>query len=139
MRRPSGRRRYKPWRTKLSSAVRNRKSCRRRRRLCIGFSEPAVILIQRENRIESVATAGSPQITEADREAARGALSSHENTRGDTYPYVGAYFDFWPISAGCNCVVGVDFVHAARERPHSPEQIIEVIAASVAAAFAPRS
>ena len=93
------------------------------------------------DRFEAVATAGSAQITEADREAARGALSSHEHTRGDTYPYVGAYFDFWPIStpAGCNCVLGVDFVHAARERPHSPEQIIEVIAASVAAAFAPRS
>jgi K+-sensing histidine kinase KdpD len=105
------------------------------------FRAPAAILMQREDRIEAVATAGSAQITEADREAARGALSSHENTRGDTYPYVGAYFDFWPIStpAGCNCVLGVDFVHAARERPHSPEQIIEVIAASVAAAFAARS
>jgi len=105
------------------------------------FRAPAAILMQCENRFEAVATAGSAQITEADREAARGALSSHENTRGDTYPYVGAYFDFWPIStpAGCNCVLGVDFEHAARERPHSPEQIIEVIAASVAAAFAPRS
>ena len=66
--------------------------------------------MQCENRFEAVATAGSAQITEADREAARGALSSHENTRGDTYPYVGTYFDFWPIStpAGCNCVLGVD-------------------------------
>jgi K+-sensing histidine kinase KdpD len=105
------------------------------------FRAPAAILMQRENRIEAVATAGSAQISEADLEAARGALSSHENTQGDTYPYVGAYFDFWPIStpAGCNCVLGVDFVHAARERPNSPEQIIEVIAAYVAAAFALRS
>ena len=105
------------------------------------FRAPAAILMQRENSIEAVAIAGSAQITEADREAARGALSSHENTRGDTYPYVGAYFDFWPIStpAGCNCALGVDFVHAARERPNSPEQIIEVIAAYVAAAFALRS
>jgi K+-sensing histidine kinase KdpD len=105
------------------------------------FRAPAAILMQCENRFEAVATAGSAQITEADREAARGALSSHEHTRGDTYPYVGAYFDFWPIStpAGCNCVLGVDFVHAARERPHSPEQIIELVAVSVAAAFAPRS
>jgi hypothetical protein len=54
---------------------------------------------------------------------------------------VGAYFDFWPIStpAGCNCVLGVDFAHAARERPDSPEQTIEVIAAYVATAFALRS
>jgi two-component system sensor histidine kinase KdpD len=105
------------------------------------FRAPAAILMQRENHIDAVATAGSAQITEADRKAARGALSSHENTRGDTYPYVGAYFDFWPIStpAGCNCVLGVDFAHAARERPDSPEQIIEVIAAYVAAAFALRS
>ena len=105
------------------------------------FRAPAAILMQRENRIDAVATAGSAQIAEADRAAARGALSSHENTRGDTYPYVGAYFDFWPIStpAGCNCVLGVDFAHAACERPDSPEQIIEVIAAYVAAAFALRS
>lgn len=97
--------------------------------------------MQRENRIDAVAMAGSAQITEADREAARGALSSHENTRGDTYPNVGAYFDFWPIStpAGCNCVLGVDFMHAARERPNSPEQSIEVIAAYVATALAARS
>jgi len=105
------------------------------------FRAPAAILMQREDRIEAVATAGSAQITEADREAAGGALSSHEETRGDTYPYVGAYFDFWPIStpAGCNCALGVDFAHAARERPTSPEQIIEVIAGYVAAAFALRS
>jgi len=104
------------------------------------FRAPAAILVQRENLIETVATAGSAQISEAEREAARGALSSHENTRGDTYPYVGACFDFWPIStpAACNCVLGVDFVHAARERPNSAEQIIEVIGAYVAAAFALR-
>ena len=57
------------------------------------FRAPAAIPIQCENRFEAVATAGSVQITEADREAARGALSSHENTRRDTHPYVGAYFD----------------------------------------------
>ena len=105
------------------------------------FRAPAAILMQRANRLETVATAGSVQITDADREAARGALSSRENTRGDTYPYVGTYFDFWPIStpASSNCVLGVDFAHAARERPDSPEQIVEVIAAYVAAAFALRS
>src|SRR5512135_2412028 len=52
----------------------------------------------RSQILQAVATAGSAQITEAEREAARGALSSHEHTRGDTYPYVGACFDFWPIS-----------------------------------------
>ena len=105
------------------------------------FRAPAAILMQRESGIETVATAGGAKITEADQEAVRGALSSHENTRGDTYPYVGACFDFWPISApaGCNYVLGVDFVHAARERPDSPEQFVEVIAADVAAAFALRS
>jgi K+-sensing histidine kinase KdpD len=102
------------------------------------FRAPAAIVMQRENRVEVVATAGSANITEADQDAARGALSSRENTRGDTYPHVGTYFDFWPIStpAGCNCVLGVDFAHGARERPRSPEQIIEVVAAYVAVAFA---
>ena len=71
---------------------------------------------------------------------ARGALSSHENTRGDTYPYVGAYFDFWPIStpAGCNCA-WASILCMRRVNGRITEQIIEVIAAYVAAAFAPRS
>jgi K+-sensing histidine kinase KdpD len=105
------------------------------------FRAPAAILMQRESRIDAVAMAGDAQLTEADREAARAAFSSREKTRGDTYPNVGAYFDFWPIStpAGCNYVLGVDFAHSARERPDAPEQIIEVIAAYVAASFAPRS
>jgi K+-sensing histidine kinase KdpD len=104
------------------------------------FRAPAAILMQREDRIEAVATAGSAQVTEADRDAACSALSSHVNTRGETYPYERTYFDFWPVSTRAgNCVLGVDFAHAARERPASPEQIIEVVAAYVAAALALRS
>jgi K+-sensing histidine kinase KdpD len=104
------------------------------------FRAPAAILMQREDHIEAVATAGSAQIIEADRDAARGALSSHVNTRGETYPYERTYFDFWPVltRAGCNCALGVDFAHAARERPASPEQVIEVVAAYVAAALVMR-
>ena len=105
------------------------------------FRAPAAILMQRKSRIDAVAMAGDAQLTEADREAARGAFSSREKTRGDTYPNVGAYFDFWPIStpAGCNYVLGVDFAHAARERPDEPDQVIEVIAAYVAVSLASRS
>lgn len=105
------------------------------------FRAPAAILMQRDDHVDVVATAGSAHITEVDRDAARDALSSHENTRGDTYPYIGAYFDFWPVStpAGCSCVLGIDFAHAARERPDLPEQIIEVVAAYVASALTLRS
>jgi K+-sensing histidine kinase KdpD len=104
------------------------------------FKAPAAILMQREDHIDTVATAGSAQVAQADWDAARGSLSSHVNTRGETYPYERSYFDFWPVStaAGFNCILGVDFVHAARERPPSPEHVIEVVAAYVAAALALR-
>ena len=102
------------------------------------FRAPAAILMQCENRFEAVATAGSAQITEASRRP-RGGPSSHDTPEGIPI-HTGGLFDSWPISTpAVNCVLGVDFVHVARARPHSPEQIIEVIAASVAAAFAPRS
>ena len=46
------------------------------------FRAPAAILMQCENRFEAVATAGSAQITEADREAARGALRRTKTPEG---------------------------------------------------------
>jgi two-component system sensor histidine kinase KdpD len=105
------------------------------------FGAPAAVLLYRDDAIDALATAGGAEVTQADKDAARGALSSHLNTRGETYPYDQTYFDFWPVStpAGCNCVLGVDFAHSARERPPSPEKLVEVVAGYVAAALSPRS
>lgn len=103
------------------------------------FVAPAAILLFHEGGIDALATAGGAQVTQPDKDAARGALSSHLGTRGETYPYDQTYFDFWPVSTptGCDCVLGVDFVHSARERPSSPEKLVEVVAGYVAAALGP--
>ena len=104
------------------------------------FRAPAAILMQCENRFEAVAQREAhklPRPTGRPRGApfvARKHPRGYLSIRGRLLRLLA---DSTP--AGCNCVLGVDFVHAARERPHSPEQIIEVIAAYVAAAFAPRS
>ena len=99
------------------------------------FAAPAAVFVQGAGEVEAAATAGDPSFTAADREAARGALSARVATRGETYPYDSARFDFWPVSTpeGCDCVLGVDFTHATRERPASPELFVEVIAAYLAA------
>jgi len=106
------------------------------------FGAPAAVLLYGDgDGIDALAAAGGAQLTQADKDAARDALSSHLSMRGETYPHVQTYFDFWPIStpAGCNCVLGVDFAHSARERPPSPEKLVEVVGGYVAAALRPRS
>ena len=101
------------------------------------FRAPAIILMQRGSDIETAATAGGARSTEADLDAARGALSSRLKTRGQMYPYVRTYFDFWPVSlpAGYTCVLGVDFAHSARERPDLADNLVEGVAGYIASAL----
>ncbi len=99
------------------------------------FAAPALIFMERGSRLDVSATAGGATSTEADHDAARGALSTHLQTRGENYPYEQTYFDFWPISTstGLNYVLGVDFAHAARERPEATDGLIESVAGYIGA------
>ena len=101
------------------------------------FRAPAVIFLKDGERLRCVASAGRPDITPADEEAARGALEESLHTRGETYPYDQAEFEFWPVATptGGPCVVGVDFTRADGGRPAKPEKFVDVVTAYLAIAL----
>ncbi|MDB5446456.1 MAG: hypothetical protein JWQ97_1773 [Phenylobacterium sp.] len=101
------------------------------------FRGPAVIFVKDGERLRCVASAGRPEITPADEEAARGALEGRLHTRGETYPYDQAKFEFWPVAtpAGGQWVTGVDFTRADGGRPAKPENFVDVVAAYLATAL----
>ena len=94
--------------------------------------------MQEGNDRDAFSTAGVAHVTQADEEAARDSISARLTTRGETYPTVRTHFDFWPVSTatGCSCSLGVDFAHAASERPATAEKLVEGVAGYVAAALA---
>ena len=100
------------------------------------FRAPAVIFLERGGRFTEVARAGGATVGEAEEEAARGSLSTQVHTQASTYPYDRSQFDFWPVaSAGCRCVLGVDFSRAERERPAEPQRFVDVVGGYLAAAL----
>jgi two-component system sensor histidine kinase KdpD len=101
------------------------------------FQAPAVIFLEELGSFRRAASAGRPEITPADEEAARGALSARLHTRPETYPYDRAEFEFWPVEtpSACRCVIGVDFARTQGERPDKPERFIDVISAYLAVAL----
>jgi two-component system sensor histidine kinase KdpD len=101
------------------------------------FRAPAVIFLQEDGAFRRAATAGRPQISPIDEEAARGAVKEQLHTRATTYPYDAAEFEFWPVitPAGCRCAIGVDFTRAEADRPEKPERFTDVIAAYLAVAL----
>jgi K+-sensing histidine kinase KdpD len=101
------------------------------------FRAPAVIFLQELGSLRPAASAGRLEITPADEEAARGALSARLHTRPETYPYDRAEFEFWPVEtpSACCCVIGVDFTRGQGERPDKPERFIDVISAYLAVAL----
>ncbi|MGH6964693.1 MAG: DUF4118 domain-containing protein [Phenylobacterium sp.] len=101
------------------------------------FRAPAVIFLQEGGAFRRAASAGRPEITSADEEAARGALVDRLHMRAETYPYDQAQFEFWPVASpsGCDCVIGVDFTRGERERLEKPERFVDVVAAYLAVAL----
>jgi K+-sensing histidine kinase KdpD len=101
------------------------------------FRAPAVIFLQDDGGLRRAAAAGRPEITAADEDAARGALSDRLHTRAATYPYDQAEFEFWPVATpfGCGCVIGVNFTRNEGERPERPERFVDVVAAYLAVAL----
>lgn len=102
------------------------------------FRAPSVIFVQDAAGWRRAASAGAPEITPLDEEAARGALAARLHTRAETYPYDAAEFEFWPVGAAAagGCVLGVDFTRAEADRPEKPERFIDVVAAYLTVALA---
>jgi two-component system sensor histidine kinase KdpD len=101
------------------------------------FRAPAVIFVERDGALRPAAAAGGATVTDAEHEAAQGALAARLAARAEVYPYDQSRFDFWPVAtrSGGGCVVGVDFTRADQGRPPSPERFVEVVLAYLAIAF----
>lgn len=101
------------------------------------FRAPAVIFLLDQGSFRRVASAGNPEITAADEDAARGALSDRLHTRAKIYPYDQAEFEFWPVEtpSACRAVLGVDFTRGEGERPDDPDRFVDVVSAYVAVAL----
>jgi len=104
------------------------------------FKAPAVVLVEENGGLTPEAVAGGPELTQAVKDAAKGAMTNHVHARGDTYPYDQSPFDFWPVTTpgGCRLVFGVDFSRSQEDRPRSPEQFVDVVAGYLAAALPER-
>jgi two-component system sensor histidine kinase KdpD len=100
------------------------------------FGAPSVVFSHRSGVLRPVASAGGAKITNAESEAAKGALESGLRVRGETYPYVQSAFDFWsiPTSQDWGCVIGVDLTHAARAPKVGAERFVEIVGAYLAVA-----
>jgi len=98
------------------------------------FRTPAVIFLQDGETLRVAATAGRPQITRAEEEAARGSLQDQLHTRAESYPFERSEFEFWPVKApgGRGCILGLDFGRNGAERPPTPERLVDVVAAYLA-------
>jgi two-component system sensor histidine kinase KdpD len=101
------------------------------------FRAPVVIFRDEAGAPQQVATAGRPEITLLDLEAARGAMATRLHTRAETYPYDQAEFEFWPAAtpSGRSFAMGVDFTRASIERPEHPERFTDVVCTYVSAAL----
>jgi K+-sensing histidine kinase KdpD len=100
------------------------------------FRAPSVIFAEQSSALQAVASAGNPAITDAEEEAARGALNADRVARAAIYPYDRSTFDFWPIASrsGARFVLGVNFGATGYDRPVAPERLVEVVGAYLAAA-----
>jgi len=102
------------------------------------FRAPAVIFMGQAGALRAVATAGGARITDAEEDAAKGALETKVAARAETYPYDRSAFDLWPVPVTKDgaCVIGVDFTRSGRDRPTKPERFVEIVGGYLAAAAA---
>lgn len=88
---------------------------------------------------DTLACAVSPpgELSPGDREAARWALASRDNTRAEGFPADGVAFDFWPAPATSKvqAVVGVDLSQVGDDLPRDWERLVEIISGYVAVAL----
>jgi two-component system sensor histidine kinase KdpD len=102
------------------------------------FRAPAVIFMAQAGALRPVATAGGARITEAEEDAAKGALETKVAARAGAYPYDRSAFDFWPVPVTKDgaCVIGVHLSRSGRDRLAKPERFVEIVGGYLAAATA---
>jgi K+-sensing histidine kinase KdpD len=102
------------------------------------FDAPAVVLAEKAGKLRPAAANAGATLSAADQEAAHWALANDKPTRGETYPFDQAGFDFWPVQTPANhrLVLGVKLVGLSGGRPKDPSRQVELVAAYLAAASA---
>ena len=102
------------------------------------FDAPAVVLAEKAGKLWPAAAGGGAQPSAADLEAAHWSLANDKPTRGETYPFDQAEFDFWPVQtpASHRLVLGVKLGGVAGGRPRNPSRQVELVAAYLSAATA---
>jgi len=102
------------------------------------FKAPAVVLVERADRLEPLALAGGATLSAADAEAAAWTLANQVSTRGENFPFDTASFDFWPIrrATGPRFVLGVGLAEGREDRPVNPASYVELVGAYLAAGVA---
>lgn len=97
------------------------------------FHAPVVIFASGELNLAPLATAGSPTLTDAARDAARLALGSAVVVHAQSYPHDASNFDFWPVGAGL--LIGIDFIAAEEPRPTTAAGMVALAAAPLVQAL----
>jgi two-component system sensor histidine kinase KdpD len=102
------------------------------------FGGPAAIFSETDGRLRVEATTGNAELSEAETEAAKGALAHGIHIRAETYPQERSRFDMWPFATSTQCryVIGVDFGRAAYERPADADRLVEIVAGYIVANLA---
>jgi two-component system sensor histidine kinase KdpD len=102
------------------------------------FDAPAVVLAQKSDKLWPAAASGGATLSAADQEAAHWALANDKPTRGETYPFDQAEFDFWPVQTPANhrLVLGVKLEGVSGGRPRDPGRQVDLVAAYLSAAMA---
>jgi two-component system sensor histidine kinase KdpD len=96
---------------------------------------PAVIFAETDGEVRTVATAGETTVTEAETDAARGALQAGSHIRAETYPFDLSKLDLWPVSGpeGRRYVLGVDLTRSELDRPGDADRFAEIVGAYLVA------
>jgi K+-sensing histidine kinase KdpD len=102
------------------------------------FDAPAVVLAEKAGKLWPAAIGGGAHPSAADMEAAHWSLANDKATRGETYPFDQAEFDFWPVQtpASHRLVLGVKLEGLSGGRPRNPARQVELVAAYLSAATA---
>ena len=102
------------------------------------FGAPAVILTEHGGVMTPIATSRGASLAAADLEAAQWSLASDKPTRGETYPFDRAEFDFWPVQVRKDhrLVLGVKITGGPDGRPAGPDRYVDLIAGYLAGAAA---
>jgi len=102
------------------------------------FNGPSAVLCERDGDLHVEATSEGAQLSDADLEAAKGALSGGVHMRAQMFPHDQANFDMWPIVATekCRYVLGVNFSQTGYERPADADRLIETVSGYIVANLA---